>query len=365
MYPLSLTHSRFSPREAQRQPAKVKPWCILTLLSGLPPPTGTIQTDSQIELLPIFALLSMPTLSRSLHPALGLHIFHLLLERSSLLWRKKSEWLRLALTCPWILWARIRKGPLSFSAPRHLPARTATPLMALQSHYHPPLPGALPLTLFHQKMVQQGVKINLRQALSKPTSLLWKTLLAVVKKAKLWAVVRYLKEGRIRMFLTSVPNPQTPSWTHLGSWLTKGMANTSLILYPHHPLSLWNLTGLQHQPLVSPKLFQNLCSRCGPLLFGQVIKLTKAGWCSRKTLCLVQRRWAALPRGFIRQRRGRNLGQCFKNFQPLSKMCPNLPPICRCHAYCHALRNQGETLGTNHLYTLHLLPTEFDYLTLS
>lgn len=210
MYPLLL--SRFSPREAQRQPAKMKPWCILTLLCGLPPLTGTIRTAlSQTELLPIFALLSMPTLSRSLHPAPGRRIFHLLLERSSLLWRKKSEWLRQALTCPRLLWAKIKKGPRSFSAHRLLPARTATPLMALQSHYHPPLPGALPLTLFHQRMVQRGVKINLHQAPSIPASLLWKTLRAVVKKAKLWAVIRYPKVGRTKMFLTSMPNPQTPS----------------------------------------------------------------------------------------------------------------------------------------------------------
>lgn len=183
---------RYSPREVQRQPAQVKQCCILTLLSGLPPLTGTIQTAlSQTELPPIFALLSMPALSRSPHPAPGLLISHLLLERSSPLWRRRSEWLRLALTCPRVLGAKIKKGPLSFSAhslrPELLPARTATPLTAPQSLYPPPLPGALPLTLFHQRTVQWGMKINLHQALSYPITLpaLGKILLAVVRKANL------------------------------------------------------------------------------------------------------------------------------------------------------------------------------------
>lgn len=315
----------------------------------------------------------MPALSRSPHPAPGLLISHLLPERSSPLWRRKSEWLRLALTCPRVLGARIKKGPLSFSAPslrpELLPARTATPLTAPRSLYPPPLPGALPLTLFHQRTVQRGMKINLHQALSFPMTLLalGKILLAVVRKANLWAAVRYPKKDRIKTFLTSVPNPQTRSrWkTQPGSQSTKGVADISPILSTHPPLSLRNLTGLQHRPLVSPKLFQNLCSHCGPLPFGQVIKPTRAGWCSRTTLWLVLRSWATWLHGFIRQRRGRNPGQCFIKFLPLSRVWPIPPPACQCRASCQATTNQGETLGTNLFYTLHLSPTELDYLNLS
>lgn len=358
---------RYSRREVQGLPAKVKQWCILTPLSGLPPPTDTIQTAlSQAEPPPVFALLSMPALSRSPHPATGLLTSHLLLERSSLLWRRKSAWLRLALTCPWVLRARIKKGPPSFTAPslqpELLPARTATPLTAPRSLYPPPPPAALPLTLFHQRTVQQGMKINLHQALNyhKTVPALWKIQPAVVRKASLWAVVRYPKtlQDRTKMFLTSAPNPQTRSKSRLKTLPVNQCTNIYPNISPH-------LTGLQHLPRVSPKLFQNLCSFCGPLLFGRVIKSTRAGRCSRTTIWLVQRSSTTLLRGFIRTRRGRNPGQCHKRFLPLSRVCPIPPPACRRRASCQAMTNQGETLGTSLHCTLRFSPTEWDYLNLS
>ena len=207
---------RYSPREVQRLPAKVKQWCILTTLSGLPTLTDAIRTAlSQPELPPIFALRSMPALSRSPHPAPGLLISHLLLVRSSHLWRRKSEWLRLALNCPWALRARTKRGPPSFSAPSLqpglLPARTATHQMAPLSRCPRPHPAALRYCLFHRRTMQQGMKTNPHQALSLPETVpaLRKIHPAVVRKASQWAVARYpktLQDGK-KTFLTSAPTP--------------------------------------------------------------------------------------------------------------------------------------------------------------
>lgn len=298
------------------------------------------------------------------HPTRGLLSYRLQPERSSLLWRKKREWLRLASICRPVLRARIKKGPPSSTVPSLqpglLPAETATPLMAPHSLYPPPLPAAPPLTLFHQRKVKQEVKIKLHQAQKCPKTLLSKIHRAAVTIARL--LVRHTKnlKDRIRMFLKS-------SLTRLKTKLktgspTKEQANITFILSSYPPHTLWNLAFLQHLPLASPELFQNLAMFYDPLQFGQVPKAKRVGCFSRTTLWLVQRGCLCGP---VRQRRERNPGQCNRKFLPLSRACPIPPPACRCRVSCQATRKQPETPGSNLPCPLHLSPAEWDYLPLS
>lgn len=170
------------------------------------------------------------------------------------------------------------------------------------------------------------------------------------------------------MFHVLAPSPQTWSRsrpkTQPGGQFIKRAANIWLILSVYPPLMLW-CQGGQHLPLVLPKLFPSLCSSIGQPLFGQVIKSIRTGRCSMMTLWLLLRSRATWLLGCITQRRGKNPELCYKKFPRPSTVGPTPAPAHRCRPLYQAMRDQGETLGTSLLYTLHFSQTEWDRLNLS
>lgn len=162
---------RFWQREVQRPSAKLKRGCILTPFSGPPPLTLSARTEP----LPHFALRPSPTSSRRPHPAPGAPLSRLPPQRSFLLSRKRSGWLRRASICRLRLTLRTRKGRPSSSAPSLrpgiLPDGTVSPPTAPLCLHPLPLHAALPPTPIHQRTVRKQAYVMLHWALNFPKTL--------------------------------------------------------------------------------------------------------------------------------------------------------------------------------------------------